>query len=197
MARRRYFRPGIPTMVKARRYRSRLEARWSTFFDLLGWPHEYEPFDLNGWIPDFLLLGDTKVLVEIKPDSEFPQDVRQKIEEAEVLPDFDVLILGCAIPIWKPFEENRLAFGWLAERSYRNDPFDEDDPWDAFDWGLAILGRWEDGEGRIGFCHSVQDYTDRISGGHDGVHGELPLCPSEVKKLWAEAGNLVQWRAPH
>ncbi len=25
------------------------------FFDLLDWPHEYEPLDLNRWMPDFLL----------------------------------------------------------------------------------------------------------------------------------------------
>lgn len=36
-------------------FRSRLEARWAAVFDTLGWRWNYEPFDLNGWIPDFQL----------------------------------------------------------------------------------------------------------------------------------------------
>ena len=56
--------PGIPTRHKGRQYRSRLEARWATFFDLLGWKYEYEPFDLDGWIPDFVLFGAETVVVE-------------------------------------------------------------------------------------------------------------------------------------
>lgn len=60
---------GIPTLYRGRRYRSRLEARWACFFDLVGWKYEYEPFDLPGWIPDFALFGEDgrQVLVEIKP----------------------------------------------------------------------------------------------------------------------------------
>ncbi len=34
-------------------FRSRLEARWAAMFDLLGWPWEYEPVDLDGYIPDY------------------------------------------------------------------------------------------------------------------------------------------------
>ena len=57
----------IPTVYGARQFRSRLEAKWASFFDSCTWPFEYEPFDLGGWSPDFLLNGDTKVLVEVKP----------------------------------------------------------------------------------------------------------------------------------
>ena len=32
-----------PTLYNGRRYRSRLEARWAAFFDLVRWPFEYEP----------------------------------------------------------------------------------------------------------------------------------------------------------
>ena len=42
-----------PTMYNGVQYRSRLEARWAAFFDLIGWKHEYEPIDLPGWSPDF------------------------------------------------------------------------------------------------------------------------------------------------
>ena len=61
-------RTGIPTKYNHCQFRSRLEAKWAAFFDLVGWKWEYDPFDLNGWIPDFLLIGTReKVLVEVKP----------------------------------------------------------------------------------------------------------------------------------
>ena len=62
-----YTIPAKPTKYKGRLYRSRLEARWAAFFDLLQWDYEYEPFDLNGWSPDFIIKGNIEVLVEVKP----------------------------------------------------------------------------------------------------------------------------------
>lgn len=56
---------GIPTVYAGIQFRSRLEARWAAFFDQCGWRWEYEPFDLPGWIPDFMLEG--RVAVEVKP----------------------------------------------------------------------------------------------------------------------------------
>lgn len=57
-------------------FRSRLEARWAAFFDLIGWQWEYEPIDLVGWSPDFRLefqCGHSEcppnhvLLAEVKP----------------------------------------------------------------------------------------------------------------------------------
>lgn len=66
-----------PTFYKRVRFRSRLEARWAAFFDLIGWRWEYEPLDLNGWTPDFRVTFDClrpksccpehSLLVEVKP----------------------------------------------------------------------------------------------------------------------------------
>lgn len=58
-----------PTVYNGTKYRSRLEARWACFFDLLGWKYQYEPFDLKGWTPDFIVYGkDSRfILIEIKP----------------------------------------------------------------------------------------------------------------------------------
>lgn len=47
----------IPTAYGGVNFRSRLEARWAAMFDLLGWRWEYEPLDLDGYIPDFLVRG--------------------------------------------------------------------------------------------------------------------------------------------
>lgn len=59
----------IKTKYAGVTFRSRLEATWAAFFDLMGWKWEYEPIDLDGWSPDFLLRGDysEEILVEVKP----------------------------------------------------------------------------------------------------------------------------------
>ena len=46
---------GIETMYRGVRFRSRAEARWAAFFDLLNWRWSYEIVDLHGYIPDFVL----------------------------------------------------------------------------------------------------------------------------------------------
>ena len=58
----------IPTKYESVQFRSRLEAKWASFFDRVGWSWTYEPFDLSGYIPDFLLqFKHGNALVEIKP----------------------------------------------------------------------------------------------------------------------------------
>ncbi|MBX5010876.1 hypothetical protein HJB67_13015 [Rhizobium lentis] len=58
----------IPTIYNNVQFRSRLEARWAAFFDLSGIEWDYEPFDLDGWTPDFLLrAGGVDMLSEVKP----------------------------------------------------------------------------------------------------------------------------------
>ena len=60
----------IPTKYNGLQFRSRLEAQWAAFFDLLGWNWEYEPYDLDGYIPDFVLIfKHDNILVEVKPDT--------------------------------------------------------------------------------------------------------------------------------
>ena len=171
----------IATVYGGRLYRSRLEARHAAFFDLLGWKYEYEPFDLRGYIPDFILFGHDPrgILVEVKPVLKFPQFAADKIRESGW--DGEALILGCVVPL--PAAVNREAFGWMQEsRGY---------------WSEACLGRWRAGNGKIGFCHADGGFVDRISGGHDGgSFGSRGVSPREISDLWARSGNSVQWRAP-
>lgn len=50
------------------RFRSRLEARWAAFFDLMRLSWQYEPeLGLDRWIPDFALTCGTGMLIEVKP----------------------------------------------------------------------------------------------------------------------------------
>ena len=55
----------IPTWHAGVKFRSRLEARYAAWFDACGVDWLYEPFDLDGYIPDFII-GKT-ALVEVKP----------------------------------------------------------------------------------------------------------------------------------
>lgn len=45
----------IPTVYAGVQMRSRLEATWAAFFDEMCIDWEYEPIDMNGWIPDFAI----------------------------------------------------------------------------------------------------------------------------------------------
>jgi hypothetical protein len=54
----------IPTYYKGILFRSRLEAKWARFLDLLKLPWLYEPKDLAGYIPDFIISG--QLLAEVK-----------------------------------------------------------------------------------------------------------------------------------
>lgn len=173
---------GIPTMYEDVLFRSRLEARWAAFFDKLGWKWEYEPFDLAGWIPDFLLLGATKVLVEVKPVVEYPEAVMAKMEKgvagtewqkpAEDWWDADkeLLIVGATLP--PVYGCGSLGLGW-------------------FPHGHASFSKGKQG---WDFHHAINSYHHRISGEYDGDNHFHKADEEEVQRLWKEAANDVQWR---
>lgn len=62
----------IPTTgIQGIRFRSRIEAQWAEMFTKLGWEWEYEPIELNGYIPDFIIKFPYKhLLVEVKGDTD-------------------------------------------------------------------------------------------------------------------------------
>jgi len=62
----------IPTIgIYGIQFRSRIEAKWAEMFTKLGWVWEYEPFDLKGYIPDFIIKFPHKhLLVEVKGDTD-------------------------------------------------------------------------------------------------------------------------------
>lgn len=80
-------------------FRSRLEARWAMFFDMIGvyWLYEQERFKLDGGIvytPDFYL-PDQELHVEIKPE----EPTRNEVDKAQAL---SRRLLPCAILCGKP-----------------------------------------------------------------------------------------------
>jgi hypothetical protein len=87
-----------PTKYGGIHFRSRLEATWAAFFDLLAWGWEYEPFNVGRWLPDFSLTAPRApggvVLVEVKPTaSAYPGSaVGSKIDESALA--WTCLLLG-------------------------------------------------------------------------------------------------------
>lgn len=178
----------IPTRYAGVNFRSRLEAKWAAFFDLVGWRWEYEPIDLNGWIPDFVLFGcGHHVFVEVKPIFDFNEQLGLEIENSAslVIEQVDddnaeyreALICGACLPSWAQdsFDEpgDHLGIGWLWQNCWDVAPAFRVPKTDHYD-----------------FCHANQCFSGRMTGYYEGN-----ILPSTgIEGLWRQAGNEVQWR---
>lgn len=89
----------IPTNYGGVNFRSRLEAKWAAFFDIIGVHWEYEPFDLEGWAPDFLLRKDGySAVAEVKPVTWETSDITASFDKAIAHCDhYEVMLLGATI----------------------------------------------------------------------------------------------------
>lgn len=151
----------IETEYRGAVFRSRHEARWAAFFDLIGWRWTYEPFDGNGYIPDFIVHGPRSVCVEVKPDIS-PTALHAHLND-KVLPGVDghwggdVLIVGHS-PLFGHAEMwDTYSAGLLAERSY-DGPYSVDDAV----WARCTkCSQWS-------VFHALMSYACRPCGHHDG-----------------------------
>lgn len=170
---------GIPTRFKGVNFRSRLEAKWAHVFDQFGWEWAYEPFDLEGWIPDFLIRckGDADLLVDIKPLSRYtakPVDIIEKMEEAVAAsPEwYNLAVLGIE-------PDREFTIGWLHLGNW---------------WDTAIFSTPDHHPEYVGICQTASDWTDPISGEH--THGSAwPETERRVVAAFRGALNRVQWNA--
>lgn len=194
----------IPTKYDGIEYRSRLEARWAAFMMNIGWDIVYEPFDGDGYIPDFLVQGNRPMLIEVKPaatQAEYAAPVA-KIEQGLARHwQHDILIVG-ASPFPQPMgnytiwgrrdgkDITRVA-GWMGQHMAEHFPEAENDPWS-----------WDSGEwitcGECGFIavyHTVQSFGGRpcwcVPGGD---HHLGYVRPGLLESFWADACNDVKWR---
>lgn len=180
---------GIPTRFKGVNFRSRLEAKWAHVFDLLGWDWLYEPIDLEGWVPDFLIRcrGKRDLLIDIKPISNYgqgrePLDIFAKIEKAVAPVDdqYFSAVLGT-----EPGRGEFRPIGWLRNSS----------------WDVAVFcASFDDYEGsriltdRVGLRQDNLSYEDVISGQHSKGYLYNEHTKS-VDDAFREALNRVQWNA--
>lgn len=181
---------GIPTKHAHIQFRSRLEATWAAFFTLLGWDWEYEPFDLDGWIPDFSIRGFCgPILVEVKPIDRPDEDLFSRLNEItnrSGRASDEILVCGTG-PFCGDESYSAFAIGWFGEGTW---------------WQNALLLARRDG--LYGLCPSMGAYNCRIWqsswGGHPPVIGWHDGPKSEqldqAERLWARAKNSTQWKRP-
>jgi len=185
-----------PTVYNGCQFRSRLEARWAAFFDIAGWHWDYEPFDLEGWTPDFLLRGaHSNTLVEVKP---IDWTQHTDVGVAALRGDLAKARFN-APPIMEDAESREVVI--LGAYPFRYNGFS------AFGLGLILNEEWggEDvalickGHNRLfDFTAESGAYRYRIGGEWDGDHHLLPIWDHEpdVDMAWRSAGMRTQWKPP-
>ena len=203
-------RKGIPTTFAYSNFRSRLEARWAAFFDLIGWRWTYEPLDVSGYIPDFLIHGKRPFFVEVGPCVTETDYMAKSVKADRVAGELgrDVLIVGVSpIADWdsRNFPSRRNGYqvaGWFGEildgRHFDShdtdcDPETINCPHMRFAWETGIWAQCFDCR-EVGVTHAEMSYYPRPCGHHQsGSWGEV-VDQEGLERLWREAGNAVQWR---
>jgi hypothetical protein len=210
-------RSGIPTTYRHTDFRSRLEARWAAFFDLVGWSWVYEPIDAEGYIPDFLVKGTLPLYVEVGP-CVTRSDFCEKTDKADLSADVlrhDLLVVGvdpgttwlgefwrydcggsgCGYQVGDDCRCGKPgSFAW-GEGAWSTCV--EDSATNSTLWRLGRLtrdaaGRWPvTGCGQLGVAHTVQSFHLRPCGHYPGGHIHEPRV--DLERLWSEAGNTVKW----
>lgn len=185
----------IPTHFAHTNFRSRLEARWAALFDLIGWDWVYEPFDADGYIPDFLIPGARPLLVEVGPcitRADYEEKARKPAAAGLTQ---DVLVVGVApMPTWSPY---RTPVGLLAEHYPAHEGFTTEGNY-VEPAGLSAFeeASWHGcRKCRAVAVHSeIFSYAGRPCGHADGDGYLGEVIEQEFDYLWRSAGNEVQWR---
>lgn len=165
---------GIPTFgPRGLRFRSRIEARWAWIFERLGWRWEYEPYDLTGYIPDFILTFESyskQVLVEVKWDCNIwdPRNYSPHIEKIinSGWKGF-YLVLGAAIKR----EDTGLVVIGIGGRTDRDDRLGRSNEWTT---GM-VTGEWR-------LCFGARDLPEATGDSF-----------STFERYWSDAQNRTQW----
>jgi hypothetical protein len=187
----------IETTYRGAHFRSRLEAHWAAFFDLLEWRWEYEPLELDGYIPDFVLLLHKPTLVEVKPAwtcAELERLAAKKIERSGW--NGEALIVGAS---WSTTDSS----DWLrdahvlgvnsegAAGPWGGHPEREvEHHWNPAVWFGCKFCR------EMSFLNDLMSYHCRPHGCYDGdghIGGAGSVGGLAVR--WNEAGAKVRWRA--
>lgn len=198
-------RSAIPTTYRGTNFRSRLEAKWAAFFDLVGWRWTYEPIDADGYIPDFLIHGPSPFYVEVGPCVGLPDYVEKakKADDRAHLLRLDVLVVGVSPISPLPtthygYRAPALTAGFLGE-FHDDSHFDSHDvdcepglPCDhvGYAWGAGVWAV----EKELAVFHDVMSYGRRPFGGGDPSHPKALCEASWLEGAWASASNDTQWR---
>lgn len=163
----------IPTLYSGVMFRSRLEATWAAFFDQVGLVWDYEPFDLEGWCPDFLIkYSGRSCLIEVKP-VELEENPKN---EFGFWSKFD-------FPLEKTFSKaiNHMCFDWEGEVCER--------PYNVFLCGLRPVS-YTGNEFKAKLCHMGLSVLVHYSDDNEYI---LQTAGSFFKESdWEIAKNKIQ-----
>jgi hypothetical protein len=149
------------------------------------WQWDYEPVDLAGWIPDFIIHGVKPIYVEVKPIFQFDPALGAEIEDTLGLrfdgpyQEHEGLIVGAVLLRNGP---GGPGLGWLWDKHGR--------PSQVFQLPGSLGGKPRYGLYASGtFSGEYSHAADLISGeyAHTGDAIDFPA-------FWRAAGNAVQWR---
>lgn len=112
-------RVGIPTLFAGVRFRSRQEAKWASFLTALKLRWDYEPCDLDGYIPDFdVRFGKQPLLLEVKAANEDIALAKSKIEVSGWSGDIVIVVSAETSVIGEIYEADtgwdRAIMGWCV-----------------------------------------------------------------------------------
>lgn len=122
------------------RFRSMLEAKWAAFFMLQEWKWEYEPYEINGRVPDFIIYCDensnyetNEIIVEVKPKKFITEDFKNKILDSYGKESSHILLLHespfytyderefiCIGLVSQYFKHECTSFKWRKETGFYN-----------------------------------------------------------------------------
>lgn len=165
-----------PTVYSDVQFRSRLEARWAAFFDLVDWTWEYEPIDLPGWTPDFRVgfrCSHTECCADFcspKVNGSYPRNENHRhILLVEVKPYYHINEFEGHPCLDYPFgQSEKGTIPADASAAFGINPF---------------VSYWEMCHGAGGGVYCVGDWVAR------GLKDE-----GKMAAAWKKAGNIVQWR---
>jgi hypothetical protein len=183
---------GIPTLFQGIKYRSLAEARWASMMTNLGMRFQYEPFEGNHYIPDFLVLGDNKILVEVKGGAFDLGTLAGHTDKIDAglhdVWDGDVLLVG-GMPMLEDDGTTNYGHpvaGLLRQRGEDEEGFE--------DWWARGLWMRCSRCGAHGFYHEYGSWQCYPCGHHDGKHHLDDPNKDLLARLWNLATNDTKWR---
>ena len=165
---------GIPTSYGGIDFRSRTEARWAAFFDLCGGTWDYEPLDLRGYIPDFVVYFFEPLIVEVKGGALTIDALMAhagKIDRSGW--EGEAVIVGAT-----PGKHPEIGIG-----------NDNGKKGFGLSWAPMMFQRCQSCA-RLSMYHSVGSYHCRNNGCSDGDHC---LRDEATEPYWREACNMTRW----
>lgn len=200
---------GVETKVLGTTFRSRLEARWALMFTALGWDWEYEPFDADGYIPDFILVGPHPLIIEVKPFADtapmipVAEHAARAIRSAGIV-GFDALAVLGSTPLPANTAQSKLNQAWADHCTagiilgdawyplpdpYAGDVENEDFP---FEEPVNELSWSSDGTHLQFFSNGFGSYRTYPSDWESTCGGQ---AFAHVQRLWERGRDLTRWKA--